>query len=301
MEKVYSLLAAVLLTVSAFAQAPEKMSYQAIIRNSSGTLVSNAHVGMQLSILKDSIGGTPVYIETQTPMTNENGLVTIEIGAGTVLSGAFASIDWANGPYYLQTDTDPEGGTNYTITGTNQLLSVPYALYAKMAETVRSSSNSFYLGQDTLGGIVFHVYQGPKGEQHGLIVSKTESLEYLARIPLGTNIEARSWDGAYNTNLMTDSPAKDWVTSNFSADWYIPSIDELMTLWNNRFHANRGLNNANATLLKLTDYDNNSIYWSSTDDSGFNNQTFCIDFSNGITAVILKDLRPYYVRAIRAF
>jgi uncharacterized protein (TIGR02145 family) len=136
MKKLFTILAAVLLTAPVWAQSPEKMSYQAVIRNSSEALVTNTTVGMQISILQGSATGTAVYVETQTPTTNANGLVSIEIGAGTVVSGTFASIDWANGPYFIKTETDPTGGTTYTITGTSQLLSVPYALHAKTAETV---------------------------------------------------------------------------------------------------------------------------------------------------------------------
>jgi uncharacterized protein (TIGR02145 family) len=127
----------VFLTAGVFAQSPEKMSYQAVIRNSSDAIVVNTLVGMQISILQGSAGGTAVYAETQTPTTNENGLVSIEIGNGTVVSGNFAAIDWANGPYFIKTETDPKGGINYTITGTSQLLTVPYALYAKTAETLK--------------------------------------------------------------------------------------------------------------------------------------------------------------------
>jgi len=136
MKKVFSIIVGVLLTASVFAQAPQKMSYQAVIRNSSNALVTNQQVGMQISILQGSANGTSVYVETQTPTTNDNGLVSIEIGVGTVLSGNFSTIDWVNGPYFLKTETDPSGGTNYTITGTSQLLSVPYAMHAKTAETV---------------------------------------------------------------------------------------------------------------------------------------------------------------------
>jgi uncharacterized protein (TIGR02145 family) len=88
---------------------------------------------MQISILQDSASGTPVYVETQIPTTNANGWVSIEIGGGIVVSGNFAAIDWANDTYFIKTETDPAGGTNYTITGTSQLLSVPYALHAKTA------------------------------------------------------------------------------------------------------------------------------------------------------------------------
>jgi uncharacterized protein (TIGR02145 family) len=112
------------------AQSPNKMSYQAVIRDNSNALVTNQIVGMQISILQGSASGTAVYAETQIPTTNTNGLVSIEIGGGTVVSGNFSTINWANGPYFIKTETDPAGGTNYTITGTSQLLSVPYALFS---------------------------------------------------------------------------------------------------------------------------------------------------------------------------
>ena len=132
MRKLITLLAAVLLTASVFAQTPEKMSYQAVIRNSSDALVTNTQVGMQISILQGSASGTVVYTETQTPTTNANGLVSMDIGSGA----GFSTIDWANDIYFIKTETDPTGGNTYTITGTSQLLSVPYALHAKTAESV---------------------------------------------------------------------------------------------------------------------------------------------------------------------
>ena len=85
---------------------------------------------MKISILPGSSTGTPVYVETHTATTNANGLVNLEIGDGAIVSGNFTGIDWSSGLYFIKTDTDPTGGTNYTVTGTSQLLSVPYALYA---------------------------------------------------------------------------------------------------------------------------------------------------------------------------
>lgn len=136
MKKIITICAVLLMTASVFAQAPEKMSYQAVVRDGSNALVTSTAVGMQISILQYSASGTAVYVETQTPTSNINGLVSLEIGSGTVVSGDFTTIDWANGPYFIKTETDPTGGTSYTITGTSQLLSVPYALHAKTAETV---------------------------------------------------------------------------------------------------------------------------------------------------------------------
>lgn len=112
------------------AQAPHRMSYQAVIRDNANNLVINTNVGMRISILQSSFIGNIVYQETQYPPTNINGLVSIEIGGGTVVSGNFADIDWSTGPFFIKTEIDPAGGTDYSITRTSELLSVPYALYA---------------------------------------------------------------------------------------------------------------------------------------------------------------------------
>ena len=132
MKKLYTLVAAVLLTATAFAQSPEKMSYQAIVR-ADGALVATQAVGMQISILEGSASGNPVYVETQTSTTNINGLVTLEIGTGTT-NDDFSTIDWASNTHFIQIETDPTGGATYTITGTSELLSVPYALQATNAD-----------------------------------------------------------------------------------------------------------------------------------------------------------------------
>lgn len=106
------------------------MSYQAVIRNSSNALLTSTLVGMQISVLQGSSTGTSVYVETQTPSTNSNGLVSLEIGMGKVVKGTFAGIDWANGPYFIKTETDITGGIAYSIAGTNELMSVPYSLFS---------------------------------------------------------------------------------------------------------------------------------------------------------------------------
>lgn len=135
MKRIFTILITVLLSATLWAQSPEKMSYQAVIHNSSNGLVQNQSVGMRVSVLQGSADGTTVYVETQTPTSNANGLVTIEIGSGTS-NDDFRAIDWSAGTYFIKTETDPTGGTNYSITGVSQLLSVPYALHAKTAETV---------------------------------------------------------------------------------------------------------------------------------------------------------------------
>lgn len=133
MKKLTTLILILLCAVTLFAQAPEKFTYQAVVRNANNTLVANAQVGVRVNILQGTATGSAVYSETHMVSSNANGLVTLNIGAGSVLHGSFANIDWADGPYYLKTDIDPNGGNNYNITSTQQLQSVPYALYAKEA------------------------------------------------------------------------------------------------------------------------------------------------------------------------
>jgi hypothetical protein len=123
------------------AQAPpQKMTYQFVARNASNQLIQNNAVGLRISILQGSPTGTAVYVETHVPQTNGNGTATIEVGAGTVVSGVFANIDWSTGVYFIQTEMDPQGQQGYSVTAVSQLLSVPYAFYAGRATYADSVS-----------------------------------------------------------------------------------------------------------------------------------------------------------------
>lgn len=149
MKRIFTILAAVLLTVSVFAQAPQKMSYQSVVRDASDNLITNQTVGMQISILQGSTSGTVVYTETQTPTTNDNGLLSIEFGGGV----GFDTINWASNSYFIKTETDPTGGSIYTITGTSQLLSVPYALHASTCDSTlwKLNGDSLYYISGNVG------------------------------------------------------------------------------------------------------------------------------------------------------
>ena len=130
MKAILSFSAVILLFVAVQAQAPQKISYQAVVRNASGKLIQSAPVGIRITVIQGSSSGTAVYSETHQATTNVNGLVSIEIGTGSSV-GNFSAINWGTGPYYLKSETDPAGGTNYTVSGISQLLSVPYALNAQ--------------------------------------------------------------------------------------------------------------------------------------------------------------------------
>jgi hypothetical protein len=115
------------------AQAPNSMSYQAVIRNSMNQVISNQNISIRLSILQGSETGISVFQETHQTTTNVNGLSSVIMGEGANQVGDFSSIDWASGPYFVKTETDPDGGTDYSIAGTSMLQSVPFALYAANA------------------------------------------------------------------------------------------------------------------------------------------------------------------------
>lgn len=114
-----------------WAQSPEQFNYQAVIRNSGGNILANQGVGIKFNIRQATAAGNIVFSETFATTTNEYGMVNLQIGSGTAVTGTIAGINWGSGPYYLEFMVDSAGGSNYTAVGTSQLLSVPYALYAK--------------------------------------------------------------------------------------------------------------------------------------------------------------------------
>ncbi len=130
-QKFIILTIAFLLSGILAAQVPQRFNYQAIVRDASGAILAEQAVGLLVAIQQGSAEGTTVYEEVFFPMTNEFGLINIQIGSGSVLQGSFEDIPWQSGPFYINIHLDPDGGSNYTEMGTTQLLSVPYALHAE--------------------------------------------------------------------------------------------------------------------------------------------------------------------------
>jgi len=134
MKNTFTLLFALLISLVVFSQVPEKFNYQAVVRDNSGNPVPNQSVSFRMSILEDNISGTPVFTETHIVTTNQFGVVSFEVGTGVVSLGSFSAIDWGSHSYFLQVELDISGGSYYTLMGTTQMMSVPYALYARQAD-----------------------------------------------------------------------------------------------------------------------------------------------------------------------
>ena len=210
MKRIYTLITILLLSTASFAQIPEKMSYQAVVRDAAGQLVSDLAVGIRISILQYNVAGTAVYVESHSVTSNENGLVSIEIGMGTT-SDDFSTIDWSDGPYFIQTETDPTGGSSYTILGTSQLMSVPFALHAKVAESVSEPVYSVGYSPE-LGGYVFMVSADGK---HGLVCETIDQ-------------GFSSW---YNAQNNISNPLKHSADGQNFTDWRVPTRYELAQMY----------------------------------------------------------------------
>jgi len=309
-----------MLAASVLAQVPQKISYQAIIRNTDNKLLTNAVVGMRISILQDSATGAAVYVETQKAFTNVNGLASIEIGSGIAISGTFAQIDWsANVPYFIKTEIDPNGGVDYSISGTSQFYSVPYALYAENSGNSTPGPRGprglggpkgdtggypvHKIGEHYGGGIVFFVYDGG---QHGLIAAPENyktNVGWCPGIPTYSRAKADGVGaGRANTVILIGKVGYDngamyaaracneyfaTADSVTYGDWYLPSKFEL-----NLMYLQKGL-------LGME-----GIYWSSTESTSLGDKTVITAWaqlfaSGGQVSVVQTEFHS--VRPIRAF
>ncbi len=244
MKKFTVLIVMLLLCVgSLFAQVPEKFNYQAVVRNASNALVTNAQVGVRVSILQGSAAGNAVYVENHTATTNANGLLTIEIGGGTVLEGNFASIEWNLGQLFLKTEIDPAGASNYTIVSTQQLLSVPYALYAETAGNGFSGDYNDLTNKPTIpqnlgdltndaGYVTINDVASLTQTQSDWAQTDTLAMDFIKNKPNLDEMEMKLWedmdivpklDSEYPShNGYISSSNASWTSSSTYKHWLVP-------------------------------------------------------------------------------
>ncbi len=213
----------VLCVCGLMAQAPEKFTYQAVVRNAGNSLVTNAQVGVRVSVLQGSAQGTPVFVETHSASTNANGLVTLEIGGGNAQTGSFSAINWADGVFFLKTEIDPNGGNNYSVTTTQQLLSVPYALYAKQAENGFSGDYNDLTNTPTIPTVPTNV--SAFTNDAGYITM--DSVPAIPTVP--TNVSAFTNDAGYLTGYTETDPLFNAWDKNYNDLTNTPTIPTVPT------------------------------------------------------------------------
>lgn len=307
----------------ASAQAPERIGYQTVVRVNGITPVTSSVVGMKISINKSTPEGLTLYSERQTPLTDLNGLATVEIGAGTVISGSLAAIDWSSGSYFVKTETDPSGGTNYAITVTHQLLSLPYAMHAGTAETITDgvpesdplfsawskdyndmtnkpemiNAPTYAVGDYAYGGIVIWVDQTG---HHGLLCSLSNQGPFIWDNESMSTAQAKGdgiLAGELNTIIINAHPVSSgvgpFVAYNSCPTYYMPSKMEM-----NLIYQNRAIINATALAHSGEALIATAVYWTSTEISS--TAAWGVDFYNQSTNTYSK-LNKFLVRPVKAF
>jgi len=307
MKKVIITLVNLLVITLAIAQSPQMMSYQAVVRNANNALVTNKNIGMKVSIfITNGNLYYEKYSEIHSPTTNDNGLVTIAVGTGTDTTGSFVNLDWAHNMYFIRTWIDLDGGTNYTIDISNQILTVPYAFHSQTAQKV--TGKRYHIGDFAQGGIIFWV---DETGNHGLVCAIKDA-NHGSSCDWGTecytNANARGiYSGKTNTVIIISKLNPIEGSANHAAgfcnrytdtesnygDWYLPSIQELELMYQNKATID-AIAIAQGEEAFKTDW-----YWSSTQvDYGY---AYAIRFSDGNNNGMATDTEELYVRAIRAF
>jgi hypothetical protein len=262
-------MALILLSWRALGQAPQLIPYQAIARDASGNALSNQNIGLRFSIHDQAISGTIVWQEAQTALSGPLGVIATSLGSVSDLS----SVNWANGGKFLQVEMDVTGGTNYTDIGTQQMMSVPYALHAGSSSNISSTNGNglfkHWIGELFGGGIICHLWKDQNGVEHGLIASLVDLGYDEDTPPFGVQWQndnqqgpisfinegapiANPYDGELNTifligqnNLSPTNPAT--LCANFQNEgfnnWYLPAPLELEIIWSNIYILNSTLQN----------------------------------------------------------
>ncbi len=307
-----------LISTFLFAQAPQGIPYQAVMRNADGSVMVSNAVELTFMIHDVSASGTVVYQESHSLTSNAQGLVSCVVGNGVVSQGNFANINWGSGAKFLHVMM----GT--TDLGTQQMLSVPYALYAAQSGTPgppgpagpigpqgpagSGAGFTHWVGEAFGGGVVFHVFKDALGEEHGLICSLTDLSTAAPWGLYGTDVPncESSWNGAANTaaimaaGVEAGSAAQlcDTYEAGGFSDWYLPSIDELNLIYKAKYNLNRSLSQISSAAQ--FDLSSNPYFWSSTEHNSI--FVWGIYFSSGILSYSsVNKSYDLYVRAVRAF
>ena len=289
------------------------INYQAVIRETDNLALANKSISIRISVSADTQFLNSIYIEIHNTKTNINGLFNISIGAGIPIKKTFDSIKWNQSNHFVKTEIDVNGGNNYKHFSTTEMKSVPYALHSKTADYCKIAENTItnpqkkrYIGEYYGGGVIFHLEYDSIGNEHGLIAGIRNLLPSKGwsnvNNLIGNNTLYKSYDVMRNTLDIVNqsghdsSCAKqclDYVQDGYD-DWYLPSIDELRLLANQRYNINKTLAKISGSMMLI----NAGAFLSSTE--GLSDSAYYIEFDSNTTKGTLKSNR-FIARPIRKF
>lgn len=286
MTRLFVILLSIGVVFSAYAQAPQSISYQLIVRDSLGQPLNNQNLEIKISIATALTSGSIVFEEVHSTNSNSNGLINIEIGNGAALSGALATIDWGSGPYFVETSVDANSTGIFQAISNTQLLSVPYALYANSAPLDTSLVN-------TLINQALSNFQGVTtsvgGFYNGGIVFNFDSLNGTGTVVAHEDIN-HLFSGNSRSYAEAVNGCDDLVMNGYS-DWYLPSSSQLLEMYTQ-------LGNGGFCDEYWSSVANWCTYWSVDPVSSFASLGFDFYAGSTFTSTNANDLR---VRCVRDF
>ncbi len=130
LKKVVGLFLLMFLVSFVHAQTETGIPYQGILRDNTGSELTNTSASIQAIIRINTLNGQIIFSESHSVTTDDFGYFQIIIGTGSVNNSFpdFSQIDWSTNLKFLQIQVNT--GNGFTDLGTSQLLSVPYALFA---------------------------------------------------------------------------------------------------------------------------------------------------------------------------
>ena len=220
------------------------INYQAIVSNSSGTVISSQSIGVKLSVIYTNANSGAVYSETHTTTTTSSGLINIKLGSGGTASGTFANIDWSTSAIYLKSEVNI--GSGYVNMGTQQIEAVPVALYAKNVNLldanntiaiggVVSATNSVAIGKDALAANTSGDYNTAIGFQ--ALYSNTTGFSNTA---ISSNTLYSNTTGNYNIAIGGMALYSN-TTGLFNVAYGIEALKSNTTGYNNTANGSKAL------------------------------------------------------------
>ncbi|CAN1562258.1 Fibrobacter succinogenes major paralogous domain [Flavobacteriaceae bacterium] len=225
MKKLFTLLA-LIVTLTIFAQAPQGFNYQATVRNSSGVLITNQNVYFKFNIMSNSQTSVPIYTETHYVPTDDLGQVNLVIGTGTAIIGAFSTINWGTGSYFLGIELKVSPSTTYVPMGTTQLLSVPYALYANSAGSTHNQGKPSILisGNITNAEAASQIANEIGINTENIFIQNTTGLTSLDLSTLTSIVKMKITDNANLTSINLNGLKKNFGEINIASNSLLSSL-----------------------------------------------------------------------------